>query len=213
MGSRFVWLVSLAHVLWGVPSEEAAPTCRDNDDRCGLWAEKGECINNPNYMLSECAVSCASCAAADDDAPAWTGGCFDRDAECGDWSLAGECDANPNWMRANCAASCGACVRPTTHALPGALEDCAARLAAAEAADTFAAGDAASALAKAAARTDARVLNVDPPIVEFPAFFTAAEADAIAARAEDATTGFERSMDAGSTILADGTFVRRRFFF
>jgi len=86
------WWWALAAVVAAAAADEAE-TCRDADERCAAWAAHGECEANPNYMLSECAVSCASCAA--EDAPAWTGGCFDRDTECGAWRDRGECDANP----------------------------------------------------------------------------------------------------------------------
>ena len=93
MGRSFLAWWALAAVA--AVADEAAETCRDADERCAAWAAHGECEANPNYMLSECAVSCASCAS--EEAPAWTGGCFDRDTECGDWADRGECDANPTW--------------------------------------------------------------------------------------------------------------------
>ena len=35
--------------------------CVDTHENCKFWAELGECGKNPNYMLTNCAVSCNSC--------------------------------------------------------------------------------------------------------------------------------------------------------
>lgn len=35
--------------------------CIDEDERCELWASKGECKSNPQYMLMSCRKSCSSC--------------------------------------------------------------------------------------------------------------------------------------------------------
>ena len=32
--------------------------CRDQDKRCHDWAEMGECLGNPDYMLIACKESC-----------------------------------------------------------------------------------------------------------------------------------------------------------
>ena len=32
--------------------------CRDQDKRCQGWAEMGECLGNPDYMLVACKQSC-----------------------------------------------------------------------------------------------------------------------------------------------------------
>jgi len=36
-------------------------SCVDTDERCGGWAEMGECDNNPNYMKIYCPISCDTC--------------------------------------------------------------------------------------------------------------------------------------------------------
>lgn len=41
---------------------EAIADCKDNDARCSQWAAVGECDNNPEYMLSDCQVSCNNCS-------------------------------------------------------------------------------------------------------------------------------------------------------
>jgi hypothetical protein len=35
--------------------------CVDSDERCAHWETQGECRNNPQFMLTECRKSCASC--------------------------------------------------------------------------------------------------------------------------------------------------------
>eukprot|EP00547_Thalassionema_nitzschioides_P006061 CAMPEP_0194207460 /NCGR_PEP_ID=MMETSP0156-20130528/6190_1 /TAXON_ID=33649 /ORGANISM="Thalassionema nitzschioides, Strain L26-B" /LENGTH=456 /DNA_ID=CAMNT_0038934231 /DNA_START=10 /DNA_END=1380 /DNA_ORIENTATION=- len=37
------------------------PPCLDQHENCGFWAEKGECVNNPHYMLHNCPQSCEVC--------------------------------------------------------------------------------------------------------------------------------------------------------
>ena len=36
----------------------------DNHPECGAWAARGECANNPNYMMQSCRASCAALGAA-----------------------------------------------------------------------------------------------------------------------------------------------------
>jgi hypothetical protein len=35
--------------------------CKDNDPKCGAWAEKNECAGNPERMLRQCPKSCKVC--------------------------------------------------------------------------------------------------------------------------------------------------------
>jgi len=35
--------------------------CQDDDPRCGEWADGGECVLNPGYMLHSCRYSCWQC--------------------------------------------------------------------------------------------------------------------------------------------------------
>ena len=39
--------------------------CLDQDESCTVWAEAGECENNPHYMMQFCRLSCQQCVAAD----------------------------------------------------------------------------------------------------------------------------------------------------
>jgi hypothetical protein len=38
--------------------------CKDTHESCAFWASKGECTNNPNYMLQGCQKSCNTCPKA-----------------------------------------------------------------------------------------------------------------------------------------------------
>ena len=35
--------------------------CQDGHPKCSDWSQKGECENNPGYMLSNCKRSCLQC--------------------------------------------------------------------------------------------------------------------------------------------------------
>lgn len=39
-----------------VPAVEQV-NCEDDDTRCGLWGQLGECLKNPSFMLRTCKVS------------------------------------------------------------------------------------------------------------------------------------------------------------
>lgn len=41
--------------------------CADNYEGCPVWAENGECVINPEYMLYNCAKSCKACALGDQE--------------------------------------------------------------------------------------------------------------------------------------------------
>ena len=40
---------------------EDLPPCEDKNDSCREWADDGECISNPLYMNTHCALSCGHC--------------------------------------------------------------------------------------------------------------------------------------------------------
>eukprot|EP00928_Gymnodinium_smaydae_P071120 TRINITY_DN54795_c0_g1_i1.p1 TRINITY_DN54795_c0_g1~~TRINITY_DN54795_c0_g1_i1.p1 ORF type:complete len:405 (-),score=42.27 TRINITY_DN54795_c0_g1_i1:93-1256(-) len=62
----------------------------DQRGECAGWAGMGECENNPSYMSTVCAESCAARAAMN----------------CGFWASQGECENNPEFMAASCARAC-----------------------------------------------------------------------------------------------------------
>lgn len=41
--------------------------CEDKYEACPIWASRGECIINPEYMLYNCASSCEACALNDQE--------------------------------------------------------------------------------------------------------------------------------------------------
>merc|ERR1712216_322271 len=75
--------------------------CADvgNATECKIWADRGECYSNPNFMARECSKSCGLCMTV----------CADHDDSCAAWSKAGECDSNKDFMTMKCPQSCGIC--------------------------------------------------------------------------------------------------------
>jgi hypothetical protein len=53
--------VTTGAVSTGTITNIQTPQCIDNNQWCSDWASKGECKNNPDYMLYNCAKSCNSC--------------------------------------------------------------------------------------------------------------------------------------------------------
>jgi len=84
--------------------------CANHHEYCDAWA-RGEngtlaidsnesaCVNNANFMMSECATSCGLCHHE----------CVDSKKECAGFAALGECDANPLYMNIHCPVSCGTC--------------------------------------------------------------------------------------------------------
>ncbi|KAI3413412.1 hypothetical protein GPALN_010906 [Globodera pallida] len=62
-------------------------SCYNEHECCSVWAQKGECQQNPGYMHAWCKASCQQL-----------------------WGLAGECHRNPTWMNCFCRVSCGRCI-------------------------------------------------------------------------------------------------------
>mmetsp|Transcript_18259 Transcript_18259/g.47697 ORF Transcript_18259/g.47697 Transcript_18259/m.47697 type:complete len:455 (-) Transcript_18259:84-1448(-) len=48
-----------SEMVAGTPEE--VPGCEDNNVNCTWWAEIGECINNPSYVMKHCPLACGSC--------------------------------------------------------------------------------------------------------------------------------------------------------
>lgn len=99
--------------------------CKDDNALCEGWAEEGECLANPGWMVGTrehpgaCLRSCARCDVAahlhagEREPPSW---CLDtRPAQCEKWAREGECEKNNVWMvgtRAkpgHCLRSCKGC--------------------------------------------------------------------------------------------------------
>ena len=82
---KFFLLIVLAAVVVSV----------SNFEDCDKWASQdGECINNPNFMWTQCSSSCRSIAKDDNE-------------KCSVWAEEGECTANPHYIQVHCPESCG----------------------------------------------------------------------------------------------------------
>lgn len=46
--------------------------CRNENERCQEWANAGECVKNPAYMLTSCGGSCGTCNTTH-QVPVWKG--------------------------------------------------------------------------------------------------------------------------------------------
>ena len=42
------------------------PECTNNNAKCNDWADQGECVANPAYMLKECMEACGVCGSGTD---------------------------------------------------------------------------------------------------------------------------------------------------
>mmetsp|Transcript_25481 Transcript_25481/g.38477 ORF Transcript_25481/g.38477 Transcript_25481/m.38477 type:complete len:494 (-) Transcript_25481:153-1634(-) len=83
--------------------------CVDKNVKCLLWAERGECSKNQNYMHENCMQSCEICSnylitVSEPDEE-----CNDHHQLCKDWAEAGECVANDGYMLKGCKKACGVC--------------------------------------------------------------------------------------------------------
>jgi len=67
--------------------------CVDKSEHCNWWAGEGDCDTNPDYMLKDCAKSCAEVAG-------------DKNVHCSAWANSGQCQKNSDWMSLNCKKSC-----------------------------------------------------------------------------------------------------------
>jgi hypothetical protein len=74
--------------------------CADkNATQCAIWAEAGECINNPLAVMKECPDACGLCTTL----------CQDHEDSCGAWAKENQCEDNKAFMYRVCPASCGIC--------------------------------------------------------------------------------------------------------
>jgi len=75
--------------------------CVDDVSDCVLWAARGECKSNQEYMVTRCRRACGECG---------TDGCADVvGMPCKVWALLGECIQNAPFMSTKCRHSCGMC--------------------------------------------------------------------------------------------------------
>ncbi|XP_070211441.1 cysteine-rich motor neuron 1 protein-like [Littorina saxatilis] len=86
------------------PKGMCCPVCRPCEDAnfaCRFWASRGECTNNPGWMLKNCKKSCKVKECQSE--------CVDADPYCNWWSGQEQCEKNPVWMLNKCTKSCNAC--------------------------------------------------------------------------------------------------------
>ncbi|XP_068735001.1 uncharacterized protein [Montipora capricornis] len=77
-------------------------SCQDDYFTCHLWAQKGECTKNREWMRDHCHRSCKVCGVPTSPPP-----CVDKDpTQCPLWTANGECRKNPGFMMKNCCKSC-----------------------------------------------------------------------------------------------------------
>nr|QBH70099.1 CreM12-ShK6 [Colubraria reticulata] len=81
--------------------------CKDNDQRCNGWANRGECNGNSrNYMMKHCKKACNKC---DGGGGKEEEACEDKHEDCADWAEGNQCTVNPEYMLTNCKKSCTKC--------------------------------------------------------------------------------------------------------
>jgi prolyl 4-hydroxylase len=102
-------LLLLRHGAFGQECTADGSLC-DTHERCPVWKEEGECVQNPDYMKKLCPFSCVGLK---DDASGVpnvsdeTGGEFeDRHERCKLWAKIGECKANAANMEKYCPKAC-----------------------------------------------------------------------------------------------------------
>lgn len=77
-------------------SSVIADNLENHHDYCDDWAAHGECENNPDYMIENCALACSLYVTVLED----------KDESCEEWAKQGECAVNPTYMLSDCALSC-----------------------------------------------------------------------------------------------------------
>ncbi|KAL8601480.1 hypothetical protein ACOMHN_000422 [Nucella lapillus] len=84
---------------------ESESECGDQNTNCQMWAERGECQNNQNYMHSNCRKACRLCDSG--EAP-----CRDAYSSCAFWQKKGYCGTSSPFtvfITNNCRHTCGVC--------------------------------------------------------------------------------------------------------
>ena len=77
------------------PQPTPQPETPDKDAHCGLWANKGECEKNPEFMAAGCQQACRRHA---DELK-------DKDPRCAEWAAQGDCDRDAS-KKAKCRTAC-----------------------------------------------------------------------------------------------------------
>ncbi|KHJ97037.1 shTK domain protein [Oesophagostomum dentatum] len=108
--SLAVDLITLEEDVRPVPTKMLAPkftNCFNRSPCCGVWADRGQCVKQPEYMALYCAASCGSCTPTFNIT---SSACFDYHPMCGAFKKQGMCEGEgEDFMAENCRASCGIC--------------------------------------------------------------------------------------------------------
>lgn len=100
--------------------------CQDSEpENCKDYAESGECIANPGWMLAYCKRSCGVCYKEQmekSDVVPNDDNCVDMHSDCPLWAREMECFVNPAYMAQACPASCWYCVNAKALREQGATE-------------------------------------------------------------------------------------------
>ncbi len=89
--------------------------CDDDIEDCPEWYKRGLCEVNPDFMLTNCKLSCSVCGETTEKPPTTdTPECTDdypKDNECPNWANMGYCTSGPyvDYMADHCKVSCGFC--------------------------------------------------------------------------------------------------------
>ena len=186
-GKTYYYKLSSRKSQWERPTEAATDDPPDADDNpnCALWANSGECENNPRYMQQECKVACAAMEAGRQTSGEVGSGLRDtwnKPAECVAWAGSGECKSNPAFMNANCAYSCSPEVlQATKDRLEAARAEYRQRCPRApDMGPALEAGGMNATFERIMsdfAELQPEMVSADPPIVLFHNFLSAAEAE------------------------------------
>ncbi|VDN01076.1 unnamed protein product [Thelazia callipaeda] len=89
------------------PTKAKMKLCLDYSIHCKFWADLGECIRNPFWMMPNCQKSCFTCGKVFSKVyePTLRKGCTNHNKYCQFWAFSGQCDMNPNWMKRYCPLS------------------------------------------------------------------------------------------------------------
>lgn len=66
---------------------------QNKSDKCYAWRDMGECLRNPTFMRTNCALACRNLV--------------DKNARCNEWAASGQCETNPKFMLGDCPVACG----------------------------------------------------------------------------------------------------------
>ena len=78
---------------------KTAPCSDFNTTQCHIWADSGQCAENPLAVMKQCPESCGVCKPT----------CTDHHEGCRAWAFAKKCYDEPAFMLRVCPASCGVC--------------------------------------------------------------------------------------------------------